>query len=768
MNWEELLTDELIEIFKNAIRFANEKNHEYITPEHVFYVLATVYDKKGFFDLLNVDASDIFSSIDKYLEEYVPVRSNPRKDNKEISFWFTESLKKALYISQTMAAGAGYDRVSSDFMLVAIYNVEECYTSRVLHDMGIDEYALLNAVSIIKPYVLGKTDDIEPDTTEKKAEDTKKEKKQKKSMLESFSVELVEKALKGEIDPIIGREDILERVMQILCRRIKNNPILVGEAGVGKTAIAEGLALKIASGDVPPILKDYKIYSIDMGQIIAGTRFRGDFEERFKSIVDEITKQERAVLFIDEIHTIMGAGSSTGSNLDASNMLKPVIASGKLRCMGSTTYQEYKKFMESDTALIRRFQKIDVPEPSFDDTVEILKGLKEHYEKHHNVIYEDDILRTIVDLSTRYITDRFQPDKAIDVIDELGARIHMRTYKSEEEQKDPVVVTVEDVEELVSFIARVPVKRAGDSEKKRLAGMMDAVRSRVYGQDEAIKKVVDAIKRSRAGLGRKDKPVASFLFVGPTGVGKTELARSISDVLGIPLLRFDMSEYQEKHSVSRLLGSPPGYVGYNEGALLTDSVRKNPHAVLLLDEIEKAHPDIFNLLLQVMDYATATDNTGRKADFRNIIIIMTSNAGARELGQSLIGFGNKVVKEDSINREVERIFTPEFRNRLDDIIVFKRLPEEVVKQIVRKECEGLRLMLAEKNVELKVSDKAVDWLAEHGYSPEFGARPLARLIEQKITSPLVDELLFGSLENGGILEIDEEDDKIILKPCPAN
>ncbi|MEM5947904.1 AAA family ATPase [Spirochaetia bacterium 38H-sp] len=764
MNWEDFFTEELLSSFHKAIKLAQEKQHEYITPEHIFYELAKKYDEIGFFEILEVNSGDVLYSIGNYLEKYIPVRTSHKNTDGEISLWFTENLKKVIYLAQTISMGAGHQKVRSDHFIVAIYKVDDCYASRVLREAGVDEYRLLNAVNTVKAYISddynGESEDERTATSESQ-EDKKKEKKRK--ILSSFSIELVEKAKRGEIDPIIGREDILERVMQILCRRIKNNPVLVGEAGVGKTAIAEGLALKIAHDEVPPLLKGYRIYSIDMGQIIAGTKYRGDFEERFKAIIDELIKEEKAILFIDEIHTIMGAGSSMSSNLDASNMLKPVIASGKLRCMGSTTYQEYKKFMEADTALLRRFQKVDVPEPSFDDTVEILRGLKANYEKHHNVIYDDDIIKNIVELSSRYINDRFQPDKAIDVMDELGARIHMRTYKEGDDVTEPVPVLPEDVEELVSFIARVPVKRAGDSEKKNLAGMMDAIRSRLFGQDEAVKKVVDAIKRSRAGLGRKDKPVASFLFVGPTGVGKTELARSLSDILSIPLLRFDMSEYQEKHSVSRLLGSPPGYVGYNEGALLTDSVRKNPHAVLLLDEIEKAHPDIFNLLLQVMDYATATDNTGRKADFRNIIIIMTSNAGARELGQSLIGFGNNVVKEDSINREVERIFTPEFRNRLDDIIVFKRLPMEVVRKIVNKELDTLRIMLSEKNVELTVSDEAIDWLAERGYSPEFGARPLARLIEQKITSPLVDELLFGSLEKGGKLFIYVESDDIVLK-----
>jgi ATP-dependent Clp protease ATP-binding subunit ClpA len=600
--------------------------------------------------------------------------------------------------------------------------------------------------------------DRKRDEGEPEQESREKEAEQNK-ILRSFTTELTAKAKAGDIDPLIGREDILERTIQVLCRRFKNNPVHVGEPGVGKTAITEGLAQLIANEKVPKRLKGSKIYALDMGAIIAGTRFRGDFEERMKRVIAELQRQEKVVLFIDEIHNIVGAGAVSGGSLDASNILKPALASGKLRCIGSTTYDEYRKYFEKDGALSRRFQKIEVSEPSTDETIEILKGIKSKYEEYHRVSYTEEAIRSAAELSDKYINDRRLPDKAIDVIDEAGALANMK----DTDEGIIKAVDLRDIEAVVAKIARIPEKSVSSSELDKLKDLETSLKTKIFGQDRAIELVVDAIKRSRVGFREPDKPVASLLFVGPTGVGKTELARQLATTLGVPLHRYDMSEYQEKHTVAKFVGAPPGYVGYEEGGLLTEAIRRNPHSVLLLDEIEKAHADIFNTLLQVMDYATLTDNNGRKADFRNVVILMTSNAGAREIGKQIIGFEAKSINQDAVYTAVERIFSPEFRNRLDGVVNFNGLTHEVVLMIVKKAINEFSVQLQEKNVSLQATDRCYEWLAHKGYSQEFGAREIARLIQDKIKRFFVDEVLFGKLHGGGTAVVDIENDDVAVR-----
>ncbi|HEY1405817.1 MAG TPA: AAA family ATPase, partial [Spirochaetota bacterium] len=566
--------------------------------------------------------------------------------------------------------------------------------------------------------------------------------------------ELTALALDGKLDPLIGREDIIERTIQVLSRRIKNNPIHVGESGVGKTAITEGLASLIAENKVPPKLKGAKVYRLDMGSLLAGTKFRGDFEERMKKVIVELEKLDNAILFIDEIHTIVGAGSASGSSLDASNLLKPVLASGKIRCIGSTTYDEYRKIFDKDRALSRRFQKIDIPEPNEEDAEKILVGLSGRYEKFHNVRYPKNVLHAAVELSSKYITERHLPDKAIDVMDESGAYVRMNA-KSD----DQISIRIKDLEHVVAKMARVPEKSVSSKESEKLKTLEAELGKQIFGQDAALHEVASAIQRNRAGFGNPTRPVASFLFVGPTGVGKTELARTLATELGVTLHRFDMSEYQEKHTVARLIGAPPGYVGYEEGGLLTEAVRKSPHAVLLLDEIEKAHPDIFNTLLQVLDYATLTDNTGRKADFRNIIIILTSNAGAREMGKLRVGFGGEK-QSDAVGAAVKGIFSPEFRNRLDAIVTFNTLSEERILLIVDKEIDLFRAQVKSKRITISITDEARRLLAKKGYSPDFGARELSRVIQNEVKKPLAEEALFGRLSKGGGVTIGSDGEKI--------
>ena len=560
------------------------------------------------------------------------------------------------------------------------------------------------------------------------------------------------------MDPLIGRQDILQRTLQVLCRRLKNNPVHVGEPGVGKTAITEGLAQLIFENKVPKLLQGSKIYYLDMGSLLAGTKYRGDFEERIKKVLREISKEEKPIVYIDEIHTIVGAGAVSGGSMDASNILKPFLADGKVRFIGSTTYDEYKKHFEKDSALARRFQKIEVPEPSTEDTFDILMGLRDRYEDYHNVTYIEEALKTAVELSGKYIKDRYLPDKAIDVMDEAGAYARLNATNSEE----TISITVGDIEKIVASIAKIPEQTVSNNETSTLKKLDVNLKKQVFGQSEAIDTLVRAIKRSRAGFNEEEKPIASLLFVGPTGVGKTEVSKQLSKSLAIPLIRFDMSEYQEKHTVSRLIGSPPGYVGYEEGGLLVEAIKKTPHCVLLLDEIEKAHPDIYNVLLQVMDYATLTDNTGKKADFRSVILIMTSNAGAREASKNIIGFGDRMLSGGAVIKEVERVFSPEFRNRLDNIIVFNKIDETMALQIAKKAMKQFEEKLLTKNIKLEVTDNLYAWLSKKGYSEAYGAREINRVVQQEIKTYFVDEVLFGDLCTGGSAIIDIVDGKLTI------
>ena len=748
------VSDDLQGILQAAYLNAEERKHEFLTPEHVLYASLYFDISREIFLQCDIDPDEIRENLEEHLGKRVPTVA----DSKPVySIALQEVIERALFHTEA----ASKDMVDIGDILVSIYDQDQSFGAYYLKKAGLTRYNLLRAIShggILQP---------EEETTEKEDAEAaevgaeKLARRKKRDALSLFTRELTEAARNGELEPLIGREDILERVIQVLCRRLKNNPVLVGEAGVGKTAIAEGLAQRIAEDNVPPLLQGYSIYALDMGGVLAGTRYRGDFEERMKKVLSELESKEKVILFIDEIHTIVGAGAASGGTMDASNLLKPAVASGKIRCLGSTTYDEFKKYFDRDRALSRRFQKIEVNETTPDETYQILLGLRERYETYHEVKYTDEALRSAVDLSHQYINDRHLPDKAIDVIDAAGAYMRILSFKSETEP-DPVL-TEKEMEKVVSKIAKIPEKSVSVSEVDRLRDLDAQLKKVLFGQDEAVATVAQAVKRSRAGFKQPDKPVASFLFVGPTGVGKTELARQLASTLGVTMHRFDMSEYQERHTVARLIGSPPGYVGYDEGGLLTDAIRKNPHAVLLLDEIEKAHQDIFNVLLQIMDYATLTDNAGRKADFRNVILIMTSNAGARELGRPSIGFGDRGMGEDAIDTAVERIFAPEFRNRLDKVVTFNRLDESIVLQIVAKELQGFEDQLREKNVILEVSEECRQWLARTGYSPDFGARNIARLIQDKVKTFFVDSVLFGDLAGGGKAVVDMDGDEVVIK-----
>ncbi|MDC7222553.1 MAG: ATP-dependent Clp protease ATP-binding subunit ClpA [Spirochaetales bacterium] len=787
------LHEEVQAILNHSFLFAKEKKHEYFTPEHLLYCSLEFESPRELFDLCEVDMKNLGDQLLSYMDKHIPTTEEGAEPIQ------TTGLMDVLERMVTHIAASGREVVYPADLIVALYDEAESYGAYYMKKAGLGRLDLLNVVS----HGLEEEDeeeeilDDEENYTDTLFEDEemgerldKAKKKKKKSALSRFTVNLTALAAEGKLEPLIGRKEILERTIQVLCRRLKNNPLHVGEPGVGKTAISEGLAQRIHDGDVPDQIKDYQLYSLDMGALLAGTKYRGDFEERMKQVMTELAEEERAILFIDEIHTIVGAGAVSGGSMDASNLLKPALVRGSLKCIGSTTYGEYKKYFEKDHALARRFQKIDVPEPTHEETLEILQGLKASFEEHHQVSYTDEALEGAVRLSAIHIQERFLPDKAIDLIDEAGSWKVLygntppeeKAEKTEEERdyggdlfgdeelsqkaeevKDPRTVTLEDVEKVVAHIARIPEKSVSSDEKEQLQDLNERLTAKLFGQDEAVEQVVKAIKRSRAGFSKQDKPVASFLFVGPTGVGKTELARLLSEELGITLLRFDMSEYQEKHTVSRLIGSPPGYVGFEEGGLLTEGVRKHPHAVLLLDEIEKAHQDIYNILLQIMDYATATDNQGRKADFRHVVLIMTSNAGARNIGKPAIGFGSKTADWAVVDDAVEKTFSPEFRNRLDRIIPFSHLPQEVVEDIVRKEIKAFRSLLEEKNVTLEITRQAVSFLAEKGYSQEFGARNISRLVDEKIKEFFVDAVLFGELSQGGTARVSLEKDDICIK-----
>ncbi|MCX5854573.1 MAG: ATP-dependent Clp protease ATP-binding subunit ClpA [Deltaproteobacteria bacterium] len=749
------ISENLNQIIMAAYAEANVRNHEFVTPEHLLYAALFFDEGTEIIQHCGGDPKNLKTVLAKHLHEINPVVKGERSIQ---SMGFQNVLERAVWHTTS----AQKDILELGDILVSMLDEKESFASFFMNQEGVNRLNLLNyishGVSVVPDSASIHPLNI-PARESQPDQETRKEEPDQSKVLKAFTTELTEKALAGEIEPLIGRDDILERTIQVLCRRFKNNPVHVGEPGVGKTAITEGLAQRIAEGKVPSRLKGFKIYSMDMGSLLAGTRFRGDFEERMKRVIADLQKQEKVILFIDEIHNIVGAGAVSGGSMDASNILKPALASGKLRCIGSTTYDEYRKYFEKDGALSRRFQKIEVPEPTIEDTVKILQGIKSRYEEYHMVSYTDEALQAAAELSHKYLYDRRLPDKAIDVIDEAGAIANIKGDDSSMGK----VIDQHHIEAVVAKIARIPEKSVSSSEIDRLLDLETELKRKIFGQDNAVDMVVEAIKRSRAGFREPHKPVASMLFVGPTGVGKTELARQLAATMGVPLLRYDMSEYQEKHTVAKFVGAPPGYVGYEEGGLLTEAIRKNPHAVLLLDEIEKAHADIFNTLLQVMDYATLTDNNGRKADFRNVVVLMTSNAGAREIGRQTIGFEARAINRDAVFPALERSFSPEFRNRLDAVVNFNNLTGEVVLQIVRKTIDEFGAQLGEKKVVLQVTDLCHEWLAGKGYSPEFGAREIARLIQDKIKRFFVNEVLFGKLKQGGSALADIENDDVVVR-----
>ena len=746
-----MLTRELEETLSYAVDEAVKHKHEFVTLEHLLYAL--LEDRTARDILFNCGAKidEIAKALNDYFNDVLEkMPEGGLKQMPELTSTFQSTIQYAVL----QAEGSGQSAVDGGNILAALYQAEQSYAVYLLLQQGVTRLDILNYIA----HGISKVDSQNPFSEPFDDEDFMGGPPQtQRKPLESFTVELVEKASKGEIDPIVGRTAEIERTIQVLCRRKKNNPLYVGEPGVGKTALAEGLALKISEGDVPEVLRDAKVFALDMGAVLAGTRYRGDFEQRFKAIITELKKQRNAILFIDEIHTIVGAGSVQGGSMDASNILKPALAAGELRCIGSTTYSEYKAAFDRDRALARRFQKIEIGEPTVEETFEILKGLRRFYEQHHGVKYGDQALRVASELAGKYINDRYLPDKAIDVIDEVGASVKLLP-----ENKRPKRVTVEMVENTIARMAKIPPKTVVADERQRLHSLRQDIKKFIFGQDEAIDRIVDAIQISRAGLGHETKPVGSFLFSGPTGVGKTEVSKQLASVLGVEFIRFDMSEYAEPHTVSRLIGAPPGYVGFDQGGLLTDAIMKTPHAVLVLDEIEKAHPNLFNLLLQVMDSATLTDNNGKKADFRNVILIMTTNAGARELSSGGVGFRNAAETKGSAKGAIERIFTPEFRNRLDAWVAFKPLDLDVIKLIVDKFINELNGQLAEKRVLVGLTDAAREWLAKNGFDSRYGARPMARLIHEKIKQRLAEEILFGKLAGGGSVLVDQLDNELVI------
>ncbi len=743
---------ELEHTLHNALAEASRRRHEYATLEHLLFALIGDSHASAVMKACGVDLDQLGEELTGYLDkELEPLRATDQVDPNPTA-GFQRVVQRAILHVQS----SGRDEVTGANVLVALFSERE---SHAVYFLQQQDMTRLDAVSYLSHGIAKSPSLSEPravrgaDEPAEEAKDKDKAKKPADSPLKQFCVNLNDKAVSGKVDPLIGRAAEVDRTIQILCRRSKNNPLYVGDPGVGKTAIAEGLARKIVEGDVPDVLKDAVIYSLDMGALLAGTRYRGDFEERLKGVVTELEKMPEAILFIDEIHTVIGAGATSGGAMDASNLLKPALSGGAIRCIGSTTYKEFRNHFEKDRALLRRFQKIDVKEPSIEDTVRILLGLKTYFEEHHKVRYTNDAVKTAVELSARYINDRKLPDKAIDVIDEVGASQMLLPPA-----KRKKVIGVKDVEAVVATIARIPPKSVSSDDKKVLATLEQDLKRVVFGQDKAIETLSAAIKLSRAGLREPNKPIGNYLFSGPTGVGKTEVARQLASILGIPLQRFDMSEYMERHSVSRLIGAPPGYVGFDQGGLLTDAVDQNPHSVLLLDEIEKAHPDLFNILLQVMDAGKLTDHHGKTVDFRNVILIMTTNAGASDMAKEGIGFGSTVrVGEDE--EAIKRMFTPEFRNRLDATVPFGYLPTPVVAMVVDKFILELELQLADRDVHIKLSDEAKSWLIERGYDRLYGARPLARLIQSTIKQPLAEELLFGKLVNGGEVVVHIKDDR---------
>ena len=728
---------------------AKDRHHEYLCVEHILYAL--LHHDTGIRIIKSCGGN--VDRIKQDLEEFFSQQETVGEDNSPQQ---TRAVQRVLHLAIMHVNSSGKASADVGDILVAIHRESQSYASYFLQKEGITRLDLLNFISHGIAKVAVEEEEDENLNYDSGDEEETRQNRSENDPLKLYTNNLSKQAEENRLDPLIGRENELQRTIQILCRRRKNNPIYVGDPGVGKTAIAEGLALMIHEGRIPDLLEGAEIFSLDIGALLAGTKFRGDFEQRIKAVLKALLQKPKSILFIDEIHTIIGAGATSGGSMDVSNLLKPALAKGDIRCIGSTTYDEYKKVFEKDRALSRRFQKIDITEPSVPDTIQILNGLKPRYEKHHHLRYTRSALVSAAELSAKYVNDRYLPDKAIDIIDEAGSLVRLKQGSKRK------TVNPQDIEKVIASITRIPIEKMTSNDKEQLKDLEKRLKLQVFGQDDAIRILTQAIKRSRAGLRGPEQPIGSFLFTGPTGVGKTELAKQLAFIMGIHFQRFDMSEYMEKHTVSRLIGAPPGYVGFDQGGLLTDAVRKNPHCVVLLDEIEKAHPDIFNILLQVMDHATLTDNNGREADFRNVVLIMTSNVGAKEMTSSVIGFGSGMPKSPS-KQALEKTFSPEFRNRLDNIVPFAGLPEKVVLMVVDKLLVALEVKLQPQKVVISVSDPARSWMAKKGYDPMFGARPMARTIQQEIETVLADEVLFGKLQNGGQVNISLKNDKLHFK-----
>src|ERR1044071_3228253 len=752
------LSRSLEQALHHAIKLASDRHHEYATLEHLLLALIDDADASQVMKACNVDMDVLRKSVQKYIDEDLATLVMDESEEAKPTSGFQRVVQRAVLHVQN----SGRDEVTGANVLVALFTERESHAVYFLQEQNMNR---LDAVSYISHGIAKRPGMSQPKQVKGTDEDEEGDKpsKQGTEALEAYCVNLNEKAKSGKVDPLIGRAAEVERTIQILCRRQKNNPLFVGDPGVGKTAIAEGLARKIIRGEVPDVLRGCTIYALDMGSLIAGTRYRGDFEERLKTVVKELESLKGAILFIDEIHTVIGAGATSGGAMDASNLLKPALAAGTLRCIGSTTYKEYRQYFEKDRALVRRFQKIDVAEPTIADAIKILKGLKPYFEEYHKVRYTSEAVKAAVELAAKYINDRKLPDKAIDVIDETGA-----SQMLVPESRRKKVIGVKEVEEVVAKMARIPPKSVSKTDAEQLRNLEDELKRVVYGQDTAIHALASAIKLARAGLRQAEKPIGCYLFSGPTGVGKTEVAKQLASIMGVELLRFDMSEYMERHTVSRLIGAPPGYVGFDQGGLLTDGVDQHPHCVLLLDEIEKAHMDLFNILLQVMDHGKLTDHNGKKIDFRNVVLIMTTNAGASDAAKESIGFG-RGKREGEDEEAIKRLFTPEFRNRLDAVIAFAPLSRATIEQVVEKFVLELEAQLADRDVTFDLTPEATRWLGEKGYDDAFGARPLARVIQDNIKKPLADEILFGKLKDGGTVRVllDSEKDKLHFEFIPA-
>ncbi len=745
-----MISKELSATLGFAVREAKRRRHEYVSIEHILFAILNDPTGVEIIDNCGGDADTLLDALEKFFDE--KIEQIPEGDDYVLQQ--TIGFQRVIQRAVNHARSAEKQEVAVADVLASIFLEKDSHAEFFLSSEGVTRLDVLNYIShsIVKDPFADSAGGLERPGKEEA------DRRKKSSPLELFTLNLINLAAEGKLDPLIGRQTELERTMQVLCRRRKNNPVFVGDPGVGKTAMAEGLAQKIQAGDVPDLLKDMEIFSLDLGGMLAGTKFRGDFEQRLKGVIGELQKKPKAIMFIDEIHTIVGAGATSSGSMDASNILKPVLASGEIRCIGSSTFEEFKNHFEKDRALSRRFEKIEIMEPPVSQTIQILKGLRSRYEEHHGIVYTDAALKAAAELSTKYLRDRFLPDKAIDVIDEAGAFIRL-SGSTRRKKINPA-----DIEKIIAKMARVPTQSVSTSDRSKLENLEEGLKKVVFGQENAISALVTSIKRSRAGLGSPERPVGAFLFAGPTGVGKTEVSLQVARILGVEFMRFDMSEYMEKHAVARLIGAPPGYIGFDQGGLLTDGIRKHPHSVLLMDEIEKAHPDLFNILLQVMDHATLTDNNGRKADFRNVILMMTSNAGSREMSAANIGFGQTHKDAQSKGKKaIEKLFSPEFRNRLDEVITFNALNLDIMEMIVDKFIAELNQQMVIKKVALTISPAVRAWLAKKGHDPAYGARPLGRVIQTEIKDKLSDEILFGKIQNGGHVSLDLADDQLIFE-----